>query len=154
MQNVLIVIPAEKEPQRAMQAAIELARQRQGELVALVVLDPAISSRVVSRLTEVGFMSDEVGSQVSDAIVREERGCAEALLQGLAERAKKEGVVVTPIIEQGDTGEICGRVIRTHGIGTAVLVAEKRPWLTRFLSHTAAVNLTLPGCEVRVMEED
>jgi hypothetical protein len=46
-------------------------------------------------------------------------------LQALTERATKEDVVVMPLIEQGDTGEICGRVIRTHQIGAAVLVAEK-----------------------------
>ena len=73
----------------------------------------------------------------------------------LAEHAKKESVVVTPIIEQGDIGEICRRVIRTHQVGTAVLVAEKRSWLTRFLSHSTAVQLpALAGCEVHFIEED
>ncbi len=155
MRNVLIVIPAEKEPQQAIRAALELARQRGGELVALVVLDPDLPARVASTLTEVGFMGEQLGSQVSDAIVREYRMRSEALLQALAENGKKEGVAVTPLIEQGDTGEICSRVVRTHQIGTAVLVAEKRSWLTRFLSRSAAVNLSaLAGCEVRVMEED
>jgi hypothetical protein len=45
-------------------------------------------------------------------------------------------------------------VILTHQIGLALLVAEKRSWLTRFLSRGAAVKLpALSGCEVRVMEE-
>jgi nucleotide-binding universal stress UspA family protein len=155
MHNVLIVIPAEQEPQQAMRAAIELARQRGGRLVALVVLDPDLPARVASTLTEVGFMGEQLGSQVSDAIVREYRVRSQALLQTLVENGKREGVVVTPLIEQGDTGEICGRVIRTHQIGTAVLVAEKRSWLTRFLSRSATVNLpALAGCEVKVMEDD
>lgn len=155
MQNVLVVIPAGKEPQSALLAAIDLAKARGAQLVALVVLDPNVSSRVASTLTEVGFMSDEVGSQVSNTLLHEYRVESEAILQGLAERAKKEGVAVTPLIEQGETGDICSRVIRTHQIGTAILVAEKRSWLTRFLSRSAAMSIpALSGCEVRVMEED
>ena len=155
MQNVLIVIPADQEPQQAIRAALALAKERGGGLVALVVLDADLPARVASTLAEVGFVGEHLGSQVSDAIVREYRNRSDALLQALVERGKREGVGVTPIIEQGDAGEICGRVIRTHHIGTAVLVAEKRSWLTRFLSRSAAVNLpALAGCEVRVMEED
>jgi nucleotide-binding universal stress UspA family protein len=155
MHNVLLVIPASEEPQRASAAAIELARQRGGTLVALVVVDPKVPSHAASTLTDLGFMGEEVSEQVSETIVREYHTHADALLHTLAERAKKEGVAVTPIFEEGDIGEICRRVIRTHHIGIAVLVAEKRSWLTRFLSRSAAVQLpTLPGCEVRVMEED
>ena len=155
MQNVLIVIPAEKEPQQAIRAALSLAKQQGGDLVALVVLDPDLPARAASTLTEVGFMGEQLSSQVSDAITQEYRARSEALLQALVEQGRREGVAVTPIIEQGDTGDVCSRVIRTHHIGTAVLVAEKRSWLTRFLSRSAAVKLpALAGCEVNVMEED
>jgi nucleotide-binding universal stress UspA family protein len=155
MPNVLLVIPAGTEPQRAIGAAIDLARQRGGTLVAVIVLDPQQAARAASTLSEAGFMGEEVGTQVRETIAHEYRSDAEALLQALRERAKTEGVAVTPLIEAGDAGEICGRVIRTHQIGTAVLVAEKRSWLTRFLSHGAAVKLpALAGCEVKVMEED
>jgi nucleotide-binding universal stress UspA family protein len=155
MQNVLLVIPAGTEAPRASGAAMELARQRGGHLVVLVVLDPNLPTHATSTLMDLGFMGEEVGEQVGEAIVREHRARAAALLQALGERAKKEGIVVLPLIEQGDIGELCRRVIHTQQIGTAVLVAEKRSWLTRFLSHTAAVQLpTLAGCEVRVMEDD
>lgn len=155
MQNVLIVIPAGTEPQQAIRAAIALAKARQGRLVALVVITPEIASRVTSTLSDVGFLGEQVGSQVGEAIQHEYRTRAEAVLRSLTEQAQTEGVAVTPIIDEGDTGEICVRVIRTHEIATAVLVAERQSWLTRFLSRSAAVRLpALSGCEVRVMEED
>ena len=154
-QNVLLVIPAGKEPWRAIASAIGLARRRAASLVALVVIDPHLPTYAASSLTDVGFMGEEVGAQVSEAIAREYRTCAEALLHVVAEHAKKESVVVTPIVEHGDIGEICRRVIRTHQVGAAVLVAEKRSWLARFLSHSAAVPLpALADCEVQVMEDD
>ena len=100
-------------------------------------------------------MGEQVGTDVGDTIVREYRTRAQTFLQAVVERAKEKGVDVTPLVEQGDADEICRRVIRTHAIATAVLVAEKRSWLTRFLAHAATVKLPkLCGCEVRVMEED
>jgi nucleotide-binding universal stress UspA family protein len=155
MSNVLLVIPAGKESQQAVRTAIDLAKQHGSSLVALVVLDADVPARVAHRLTDVGFMSEQIGQQVSDAIQHEHQARAAVLLHALAERAKNEGVAVTALVEQGDTDEICSRVIRTYRIGIAILVAEKRSWLTRLLSHGAAVRLpALAGCEVRVMEED
>jgi nucleotide-binding universal stress UspA family protein len=155
MPSVLLLIPSGKEPQRAMRAALDLARERGGTLIALVVLDAKIPSRVADTLAEVGFMGEQIGEQVSGVIVHEHRTRAEAMLQDLGERAKKEGVTVLPLIEQGDTDEICSRIIRAHDVGTAVLVGEKRSWLTRFFSHAAAMPPpALCACEVRVMEED
>ena len=155
MPNVLLVIPGGAEAQRAMAAAIDLAKAHGGHLVALIVLNPAQATRAARTLSEVGFMSEEVGTQVGAAITHEYRSDAEALLQALGERAGRDGVVVTPLIEEGDASEICDRVIRAHRIGTAILVAEKRSWLTRFLSRGAATQLpALAGCDVKVMEED
>jgi nucleotide-binding universal stress UspA family protein len=153
--NVLILIPPGRQPRQAMRAAVDLARERGSALIALVVIDPDAAARVTSRFSEVGFMSEHTENQVSTTILRELRAQAEASLRTLAEHATKDGVAVTPLLEEGDTEDICRRVIRTHQIGVAVLVAEKRSWLTRFLARSAAVNLpTLAGCEVRVMEED
>ena len=154
MSNVLLVIPAAKESEVALCTAIELAQERRGTLVALVVLDADLPGRVATTLTEVGFMGEQLGDQVRAAIVHEDRAGAEALLHALTERARKEGVTVTPLIEQGDTGEICSRVIRAYQIGIAVLVAERRSWLTRFLSRGAVKLPALLGCEVRIVEDD
>jgi nucleotide-binding universal stress UspA family protein len=155
MHNVLVLIPAGTEPQRAIRAAIGLAKEKGERLIAVVVIAPEVGSRVTSALSDVGFVGEHVGNQVLETIRHEYRTRSEALLRGIAEQAQQEGVAVTPMIEEGDTGEICARLIRTHQIGTAVLVAERQSWLTRFLSRSAAVRLpALSGCEVHVMEED
>ncbi len=155
MHNVLIVIPAGTEPQHAMRAALELAREKGGQLVALVVIPPDIAGRVTSTLSDVGFLGEQVGTQVGAALEHEYRTRSEALLRGFVDEARPQGVEVVPLVEAGDTGEICARIIRTYGIEAAILVAERRSWLTRFLSRSASVRLpAFAGCEVRVMEED
>jgi hypothetical protein len=146
MHNVLIVIPAGTEPQRAIRTAIGLAKEKGERLVAVVVITPEVASRVTSALSDVGFVGERVGSQVVETIRHEYRARSEA---------RHEGVAVMSTIEEGDAGEICTRLIRAYQVKTAVLVAERQSWLTRFLSRGAAVRLpALSGCEVRVMEED
>src|SRR5262249_746053 len=116
--NVLLVISADDEAPRATRVAIDLAKQRTAQLVAVVLLDTHLSARVADALTEVGFVSDEVSTNVGNTVLHERRARAEALLQLLTEHARKEGIDVTLLLEQGDTSEICNRVIRTHRIGT------------------------------------
>jgi nucleotide-binding universal stress UspA family protein len=155
MHNVLIVIPAGTEPQRAIRTAIGLAKEKGERLVAVVVITPEVASRVTSALSDVGFVGERVGSQVVETIRHEYRARSEALLRSVGEQARHEGVAVMSTIEEGDAGEICTRLIRAYQVKTAVLVAERQSWLTRFLSRGAAVRLpALSGCEVRVMEED
>jgi nucleotide-binding universal stress UspA family protein len=154
MPNVLLVIPPGVEPRRARDQAIETARRLGGSLVALVVLDPAETARIASTLDS-AFMGDRLSDRVVEVLAREARGRAEDLLATIAAEAKQRGVSFTPLVEEGDPSEVCTRVIRAQDIAVAVLVAEKRSWLSRFLSGGADVRLpALAGCEVRVVEED
>jgi len=100
-------------------------------------------------------MGDRLSDRVVEVLAREARGRAEDLLATIAAEAKQRGVGFTPLVEEGDPSEVCARVIRAQDIAVAVLVAEKRSWLSRFLSGGADVRLpALAGCEVRVLEED
>ena len=133
---------------------MQRAKDLGGELVALAVLDPDLTRRVATTLTNVGFLGEKVSDGVMETLAREQRAQAETLLKQVEEQAAREGVACTPLIEEGDPSEICARVIRAHGVESAVLVAEKQSWLTRFLSRSAAVKLpALAGCEVKVMED-
>jgi hypothetical protein len=109
---------------------------------------------VAKTLDTVGLVGERVSDSVVDALAREQRARAETLLNQIAEHAKREGVAFTALIEAGDPSDICRHIIETHDVQCAVLVAEKRSWLTRLLSRAAAVRLPAgAGCEVKVMED-
>ena len=154
MKNVLLVTHPHADAPNAIRYALRRAQELGGSLVALMVLDPELTRRVATTLTDVGFVGEKVSDNVVEALVREQQAQAQALLSQIAEQAKTECVAVIPLIEAGDASEICGRIIETYEVQAAVLVAEKRSWLTRFLSRSASVKLpALAGCEVRVMED-
>jgi nucleotide-binding universal stress UspA family protein len=154
MKNVLLVTVLGIETPNAIAYAVQRARDSGGELIALAVLDPDLGQRVATTLANVGFLGEKVSDNVVDTVAREQHTHAEELLRKVREQASNQGVECRILIEEGDPGEVCGRVIDAHDVAVAVLVAEKRSWLTRFLSRSAAVNLpALAGCEVRVMDD-
>lgn len=153
MENVLLVIPPGVRPRRGLRLAIDRAAEAGSRLVALAILDPSETVRIASRLDS-AFLGERVGDRVIEALEREQKARADDLLTELAAEARRAGVELVPLIERGDTGEVCARIIREHDITYAVLLAERRSWLTRLLSRSSTVNIpAFEDCEVRVVEE-
>ncbi|MFQ5664988.1 MAG: universal stress protein [Candidatus Binatia bacterium] len=153
MNNVLLVTSPGRDVSKAITYALQRAREIDGSLVALAVLDPERPRRIARTLTNVGFVGEKVSDSVVDTVAREQQAQADTLLKEIAARARDAGITCTSLIEEGDPSEVCSRIIQTHNVRAAVLVAEKRSWLTRFLSRAAAVKLpAFAGCEVKVME--
>jgi nucleotide-binding universal stress UspA family protein len=154
MRNVLLVVAPGYEAPNALAYAVARAREFGGKLVALAVLDPDANKQVSSTLSNVGFVGGRVREDLVEALEKEQRTVAEMQVQVAAEEARRRGIASSVLIEEGDPSEVCARVVREHAIGLAVLVAERRSWVTRFLSRSAPVRLpTFAGCEIKVMED-
>jgi nucleotide-binding universal stress UspA family protein len=152
--NVLLLVPADREPQAAAAEAIAAAKQRGGRLIAVIALDPELVERVSATLSNFGFMGEKVSDEVGDTLLREYRTRAEAAGQAIVAQAKAAGVEVEARYEEGDPGEICRRLIPALDVGLAVLLAERRSWLARLLAREPLRIPALAGCQVRVVEED
>lgn len=153
MTNVLLVIPPGIRPRAARERAIAAAAQGGGTLVGLVLLDPAETARIAATLDS-AFMGERVSDRVVEVLAREQRSQAEALLAEIGELARGRGVPFVALIEEGDPDEVCARVIRAQQVGEAILVVEKRSWLSRILSRSPAVTLpALADCPLTVIEE-
>ena len=154
MPNVLLIIPPGLRPRAARDHAIDAAARAGGTLIGLVLLDPAETSRLAASLDS-AFMGERVSSRVVELLAREQRSQAEAILGEIATVAQARAVPFVPLIEEGDADEVCARVIRTHAVASAVLVVERRSWLSRILSRSAAVKLpAMANCALTVMEEE
>jgi len=153
MGNVLLLLPNRESP-RAVREAITAAKTRASGLLIAVVLDPESNERVSAAVTEMGFMGEKVGDTVRETLARAWRTQAEELVRQLTEHARAQGVAAEVFVEQGDPSEICQRLVATRGVDVAILVAERRSWLTRLLAREALHLPHLSGCEVRVIEEE
>lgn len=153
MVNVLLVVPPGIRPRLARDHALDAAARGGGTLIGLVLLDPAETARLAATLDS-AFMGERVSDRVVEVLAREQRSQAEAVLAEIGAAAQARGVSFLPLIEEGDPDEVCARLIRTHQVAAAVLVVEKRSWLSRILSRSAAVKLpAMANCALTVMEE-
>ncbi len=154
MKPVLLVIPPGLRPCAGLEHALERAERTGSKLIALAIIDPDETARIAARLDS-AFIGERVGDRVMEALLREQHVRAADLLGEIANGAERHGIEVVPLVESGDTSEICDRVIRQHEVDYAVLVAERRSWLTRLLSRSSIVQIpAFEGCEIKVIEED
>jgi nucleotide-binding universal stress UspA family protein len=99
-------------------------------------------------------MGEKIGEGVRATLLREYRTRAETAEAEITARAQRAGLVADGGVEEGDPTEIGPRLARSLHATTVVLVAERRSWLSRLLSGNPVRMPDLPGCEVRVVEED
>ncbi len=154
MANVLLVIPPGLRPRAARDHAIDAAARAGGTLVGLVLLDPAETARLAASLDS-AFMGERVSDRVVEVLTREQRSQADALLEEIGAQAAARGVPFVPLVEEGHADEVCARVIRARQVTAAILVVEKRSWLSRILSRSSAVRLpAMANVALTVMEEE
>jgi hypothetical protein len=154
MANVLLIIPPGIRPCTAFGQALEQAAAGGGTLVGLVLLDPAETARIAATLDS-AFMGERVSDRVVEVLAREQRSQAEAMLADVGAQAAARGVAFVPLIEQGDPDEVCARIVRTHQIASAVLIVERRSWLSRILARSSGVRLpSMANVALTVVEED
>ena len=154
MAHVLLVMAADHQSQRAATEAVALARSLNAPLTVAVVIDPTVMDRVSHNLDETGLAGEKIGDSVREVLLREYRARASMAVQVATDLACAEGITATGIVEEGDPTEIGTRLARTLPATSVLLVAERRSWLSRLLSGSAIGMPDLPGCEVRVIEED
>jgi nucleotide-binding universal stress UspA family protein len=154
MANVLLLMPPDRDAPRAIAEAIALAQARGGRLVVVAALDPDTVERVSEALSEEAFVGEKVSEKLTETLHREYRARAEQCVAAIVQQARAAGVEAAGFVEDGDPSELCGRLVREHAATIAVLVPERRSWLTRLLARGAVRLPALPGCEVRVVDEE
>lgn len=153
MGNVLLIIPPGIHPRTARDDALERAAHDGVALIGLVLLDPAETARIAASLDS-AFMGERVSDRVVEVLAREQRSQAEAVLAAINSEAAARGVPFVPVIEEGDPDVVCARVVRAHDVSKAILVVEKRSWLSRILSRSAGVRLpSMANVALTVVEE-
>jgi nucleotide-binding universal stress UspA family protein len=154
MANVLLVVPPGIRPRLARDHAVDAAAHAGGTLIGLVLLDPTETARIAATLDS-AFMGERISDRVVEVLASEQRSQAEAVLREVGAHAQTRGVPFIALIEEGDPEEVCARIIGAHQVASAVLVVEKRSWLSRILSRSSAVKLpAMADCALTVMEEE
>ena len=155
MSSVVLLVPPDRQITRAIAAALDLAAARGAELIAAVVIDADATDRLSSRMIDIGLLAEKVTDQFSETLAREHHVRGEALLAEIGEQARGRRIACRTLVESGDPGEVCRRLVETTDATAAVVVVEKRSWLARILARGEPLRAPmLGGCEVTFVDED
>jgi nucleotide-binding universal stress UspA family protein len=141
LKRILLILAPSRVSTTCVGEAVEEARRRGAELVALFVLDTAISEDMQTRLQDAGFLGETPSGQLIEAMRREQERQGKRALAGIEELARGSGVEVR-------TRLVVGEFLRTsleaanQESPEAIFVARRdRPRLSRLVGGSPVNEL-------------
>lgn len=154
MKNILLVLTTTCQVDRAIEMAVDKAKNEKANLTALFIVDSSMSESIVSKLSDFGFLGDRPSSELTHAILKEYRDQGNKKLDEIKWLAECLGIPCQAFVEEGDYTELCIRKIARFNIDHAILTRCRKSVIAAYLSGSAMDKLVArAGCKVEIVEE-
>ena len=154
MKNILLVLTTTCQVDRAVELAIDKAKNEKANLTALFIIDSSVSESIVSKMSDFGFLGDRPSSDLTHAILKEYRDQGNKKLDEVKWLAECLGISCQTFVEEGDYTELALKKITRFNIDYAVVTRCKSSSISSFLFGSAMDRLVnKAGCKVEIVEE-
>lgn len=154
MKNVLLVLTTTCQVDRAVELAIDKAKNEKANLSVLFIIDASTPEGIVSKLSDFGFLGDRPSSDLTHAILKEYRDQGNKKLDEIKWLADCHGIPCQTFVEEGDYTELVLKKIARFNIDYAIVSRCKRSVISSLLFGTAMDKLvSRAGCKVEIVEE-
>lgn len=154
MKNILLVLTTTCQVDKAVELAIEKAKNQKANLTALFIIDSSMSEGVVSRLSDFGFLGDKPSSELTHAIIKEYRDQGNKKLDEIKWLADCLGIPCQTFVEEGDYTELVLKRMARFNIDYAIVTRCKRSVISSLLFGSAMDKVVKnAGCPVEIVEE-
>lgn len=133
MKRILLILAPSRISSTCVDEAIEETKRRGAELVALFVLDTAISDDVQTRLQDAGFLGEAPSGQFIDAMRREQERQGRGELERIEEAAKSLGVAIRTEFVVGEFVQRSLEAARQESAEAIFVARRDRPRLSRLV---------------------
>jgi nucleotide-binding universal stress UspA family protein len=153
--RILLILAPSRISSTCIDEAIAESKRRGAELVALFVLDTAISEDVQTRLQDAGFLGETPSGQYIDAMRREQERQGRGELARIEALATTHGVVVRTDFVVGEFLQRSLEAARQESAEAIFVARRDRPRLSRLVGGSPINELrsTAP-CAVLVHNGD
>lgn len=141
MGRILLILAPSRVSATCVDEAIEEARRRGAELVALFVLDTAISEDVQTRLQDAGFLGEIPSGQFMEAMRREQERQGRGELTRVEELAGSRGVAIRTEFVVGEFLSRSLEAARRESAEAIFVVRRDRPRLSRLVGGSPVNEL-------------
>lgn len=155
MKSILLILSATGSSERALKRAIDLCKQSSAPLVAAHIQDREITDSLEKRALVSGFLGDQVGEMIHDALEKDGQLRGEERLAQIEATAEESGVECKTLQASGRLAPTVIRLVAEHGAGHVVVSSEPRSLLARLVFGSPinelkrAVNLAVEIIEER-----
>jgi nucleotide-binding universal stress UspA family protein len=154
MNAVLLLLTPESRPNRALDRAIQRAKEQQAVLLAVVVLPGRHLDELAEQLIDRGFVGEKLSEEVIEHVRQEQHAVAEEILASVREKAEREGVVVETQVIEGELPEACEAAQARFSSVHTVLPVPARAWFERLWRRAEEPSWAEDlGCRVEAVEE-
>ena len=153
MNSILLVLSTTRTPARAIDFAVERAKEEGARLVALYVVERELANAVFDRFSDVGFMGDKPSMHLTEAVMKEYRQRAYEELGRVQVKAMEAAVAYEPITREGEYLSQVLNVINEYDVDQAIVVRKKLSVISKyFLRPPSEMLLERAPCDVKIFE--
>ncbi len=154
MEKILLVLSTSRTSEKAIDHAVELAKEAGAGLVALYIIDTGLTDEIFDKFTDIGFIGDKPSTELSEAVMKEYRQRGYEEVGKVQIKAMEENVDFDAVTTQGDFVDNVLSAVDKHSVKTVVAVKRKVAPFLKYFSKSLVDELTQKApCEVVVFEE-
>ena len=153
MKNILLVLSTTMTPERAIDFAVESAKEHGARLIALYVVEKELADAVFDRFSDIGFRGDKPSMHLTEAVMKEYRQRAYEELGLVQVKAMESAVDYEPVTRQGEYLAQVLDVITEYEVDCVIVVRKKLSVITRYFHRSPSEVLRESApCEVKIFE--
>lgn len=153
--KIMLLLSFLRRSPKCIELALQIAAERQAELIVLFVLDEDVMTKVTKKLTEDGWIGGKPSEQFLAALRQEYREQAQTKIQEVEEAARRKGIWVRSFSREGNLVEEALALLNQENIDLVIVTRRKRSRLSRFLFGSAVADLMMQApCPVKVIDEE
>ena len=153
--KIMLLLSFLRRSPQCIELALQMAAERQAELIVLFVLDEEVLMTVTKKLTEDGWIGGKPSEQFLEALRQEYREQARTKIQEVEGAARQKGISVKSFSREGNLVEEALALLEQEKSDLIVVTRRKRSRLSRFLIGSAVADLLLQApCPVKVIDEE
>jgi len=155
MKKILLIISFLRSSKKTISEAIELAKKEDAELIVFFVLDMEYADKIVTKLTDEGWIGGKPSEQLYLSLLREYKLQAETKISDIEKSAQEHGVPVRAIIRSGAILHETLRLASLEDPDLIVVTRRKRSNLSRLIFGSMVKSLGKQvKCKVQIIDAE
>lgn len=153
MEKFLLSLAARYYNKDFVEYALDFTKSRNASLCVLFVLDSEVTSSIMNKLVDTGFIGERPSAELKDAVLNEYENQAKEQIDQIIEIAKSKKVEVQTIIKKGDFVEETVTNAINNAVDLIILNRERQGPVLKLLKSSPVDKLINNSpCEVKVFE--